>query len=200
MARRRLWKTNAHREMNAHGDKREVLYEGRWLRLVRERDWEFIEHRAVRGIAVIIAITQEQCLLLVEQERIPLGRRVIELPAGLVGDGPERQDEGFAEAARRELLEESGYLAKQMRLLFSGPMSPARTSDQYSFFLAEDLTKTGPGGGDDTEDIVVHSVPLAIIHGWLREKHEQGFVIDPKIYTSLYFVEHPDSVLEGDRR
>lgn len=180
--------------MSAGENIREVLHEGRWLRFVRERGWEFIEHRAVRGIAVIIAVTQERHLLLVEQERIPLGRRVIELPAGLVGDGAGRRGEDFAEAANRELLEETGYSAKWMKPVFSGPMSPARSTDQYSFFLAGELSRENAGGGDETEDILVHTVPLADIHTWLRERREKGFFIDPKIYVGLYVLEHPEVV------
>lgn len=180
--------------MSARENNREVLHEGRWLRFVREQGWEFIEHRDVRGIAVIIAVTRDQHLLLVEQIRIPLGGRVIELPAGLVGDGVERQNEDFAEAAKRELLEESGYSAKRMKPVFSGPMSPARSTDKYSFFLADELSRENAGGGDETEDIQVHTVPLAGIHAWLREKREQDFFIDPKIYVGLYVLEHPEVV------
>ena len=172
--------------MTPGASSREVLYEGRWLRLVRVRDWEFIENLGIRGIVVIIACTPDRHLLLVEQERIPLGGHVIELPAGLVGDHPGADGESLAEAARRELLEETGYRAESMSFLFSGPASPARSADLYTFFLAEDLRRVGEGGGDETEDIRVHAAPLARIHDWLRERAAAGLLVDPKIYIALH--------------
>lgn len=179
--------------MSEFASKREILHEGRWLRFVRHRGWEFVEHRNVRGIAVILAVTPENSLLLVEQERIPLGRSVIELPAGLVGDGEAREGENFVEAAKRELLEETGYSAERMIPLFSGPMSPGRSADQYSFFRAEGVRREHEGGGDETENIRVHAVPLDEIHEWLRAQGRAGFAVDPKIYAGLYFLRHPDA-------
>ncbi len=180
--------------MSRDESRREVLFEGRWLRFVRARDWEFVEHRNVRGIAVIIAVTPDGRLLLVEQERIPVGQRVIELPAGLIGDAEARANEDFSEAARRELLEETGYSATRISFLFAGPMSPGRSADQYSFFRAEGLERIHAGGGDETEDIVVHAIPLTEIHDWLRVCRADGVLIDPKIYTGLYLLQHSDAV------
>lgn len=172
---------------------REILFEGRWLRLLRHRDWEFVEHRSVRGIVVIVAVTADGRLLLVEQERIPLGRRVIELPAGLVGDRADAADEAFADAARRELLEETGYAAERLVPILTGPMSPGRSADLYSFFRAEGLRLEQCGGGDATEDIRVHAVPLSEVHAWLRAREREGVALDPKIYVGLYFVRHPEA-------
>lgn len=179
--------------MSEHQPTREVLHEGSWLRFVRHRGWEFVEHRAVRGVVVIVAVTEKNELLLVEQERIPVGGPVIELPAGLVGDGAARSGEEFSDAAKRELLEETGYSAARVQPLFSGPMSPARSTDQYSFFRAEEVRRQNDGGGDATEDIRVHAVPLSGIHEWLRAQRRAGLIIDPKIYIALYFLQNPDA-------
>ena len=83
----------------------EVLGRGRFLRLVRRRDWEMVERAGVREIVVLVAVTPAGELLLVEQYREPVAATVIELPAGLVGDEPGREGEVMEEAARRELLE-----------------------------------------------------------------------------------------------
>ena len=64
-----------------------TLYEGDWLRLVRIGHWESCERTHGQGMAVIvIAVTPADEVLFVEQYRIPLGARTIEMPAGLVGD------------------------------------------------------------------------------------------------------------------
>jgi NAD+ synthase (glutamine-hydrolysing) len=49
-----------------------------------------------------------------------VGQRVIEMPAGLVGDEPGQEEESFESAARRELLEETGYEAASLEPLFAG--------------------------------------------------------------------------------
>jgi len=90
-----------------------ILCAGRFLALCREGHWEYVERINATGAAIIVAVTNEQRLLLVEQYRIPVHTRTIELPAGIIGDEPGSSDEAHAEAARRELLEETGYHASQ---------------------------------------------------------------------------------------
>ena len=55
-----------------------------------------------------------------------------------------------------------------------------------SFFLAKGLTKVGPGGGDHTEDIRIHEVPLADVDDFLDAQRAQGKVIDLKTYVALH--------------
>ena len=174
--------------MSADRSDYEVLHQGRYVRLVRKNGWEFVERDGISGIVVVVAVTDDQRLLLVEQHRIPLDGRVIELPAGMVGDRPEAPDESFVAAARRELIEETGYEASALHPLTSGPYSPARSNALYTFFRATGLRQVGEGGGDEHEDIVVHAVPLADVHTWLEEKAAVGLLIDPKIYAGLYFL------------
>jgi ADP-ribose pyrophosphatase len=139
-------------------------------------------------VVVLVALTDDERLLLVEQYRKPLLERVIELPAGMVGDRPGEGEESFEEAGRRELKEETGYLATTLRPLTAGPYSPARSSALYTFFRASGLAKVGPGGGDEHEDITVHEIPLREIDDWMRGQAEAGRLIDPKIYAGLYFL------------
>src|SRR4051794_7804257 len=88
-----------------------TLHTGKFLALVKEGQWEYAERTNATGAAIIVAVTDEQKLLLVEQYRIPVHVRTIELPAGIIGDDPGNGDEAHAEAARRELAEETGYEA-----------------------------------------------------------------------------------------
>jgi ADP-ribose pyrophosphatase len=65
----------------------ETMCEGKWLRLVRRGRWEYAERTHADGMAVIIiAATPDDRVLFVEQTRIPLDGKTIEMPAGLVGD------------------------------------------------------------------------------------------------------------------
>jgi ADP-ribose pyrophosphatase len=63
------------------------------------------------------------------------------------------------------------------------------TSEVLTFFAAHDLVRVSPGGGDDSEDIVVHEVPRAAVHDWLAQRHAEGVMADPKVYAGLYFLD-----------
>jgi ADP-ribose pyrophosphatase len=177
-----------------------VLAEGRHLRLVDEGGWEYTQRLNICGIVVIVAVTPEGRILLVEQYRQPMHSRVVELPAGLAGDTPEAANEPLTAAARRELFEETGYEAGSFDLLAEGPPSPGMTSERISFFRANDLSKTGPGGGDEAEDIEVHEVSLEAAPEWLWERERAGRLVDPKVYAGLYFASCPSSPARASTR
>lgn len=165
----------------------DVLYEGRFLRVKKNKTWEYVERRKTSGIVAILAVTSQNRLLLVEQFRPPLGKRVIEIPAGLAGDIDGSEHEELAEAARRELLEETGYEAATMRYLTEGPASAGLSTEIITFFEAHDLKRVTAGGGDGGENIQVHEVQLSDLESWLETKRKEGCLVDYKIYTALYF-------------
>ena len=109
--------------MSEHDDDTpEILYEGPWLRMVRRGRWEYAERTHGNGMAVIIiAVTPDDEVLFVEQFRVPLGRRTIEMPAGLVGD--DHAHDTLESAARRELIEETGWEPARVDVLLVGPTS-----------------------------------------------------------------------------
>jgi ADP-ribose pyrophosphatase len=135
---------------------------------------------------VLVAVTAEGRLLLTEQHREPVGGPVIELPAGLVGDRAGEADEDVLTAARRELVEETGYDARDLRPLAAGPPSAGLSSEVVTFVLAAGLRRVGPGGGDEHEAITVHEVPLGGVLDWLAAHARAGRQVDPKIYAGLY--------------
>ncbi|MBI3927956.1 MAG: NUDIX hydrolase [Armatimonadetes bacterium] len=163
----------------------ELIGEGRFLRFRRRGAWEFVERTAGHGVALIAV--DEGHLLLVEQYRPPVGRRVVDIPAGLVGD--EGRTESLEEGARRELLEETGYLAGRMELLTEGPPSPGVCSEVVTFFRACDLEKLHEGGGEPGEQIAVHRVPLLEAREWLERRRREGTMLDPRVYVALYFAQ-----------
>jgi len=166
----------------------EILGAGRFLQLVRKNGWEFVHRTPASGAVVVVAMTDAGRLILVEQYREPMGCAVIELPAGLVGDRVEFEGESLEIAAERELLEETGYAAEHMEFLFTGPPSPGLSSETNSFFRASGLRKVGPGGGDETESIVVHEVPVNDLGDFLARMQNRGLAVDPKIFAGLAFV------------
>jgi ADP-ribose pyrophosphatase len=160
------------------------LHVGRHLALRADGDWEFAERTRATGGVVILAFTAQDELLLVEQYRPPVRRRVISLPAGLTGD--EGATEESAASARRELEEETGYRAERLIELGVGPSSPGLTSEMMTFFYAEGVTKIENAKLDEKEEITPHAVPRAQLHAWLRAREAEGLLIDYKIYAALY--------------
>lgn len=167
---------------------KKVLYDGNWLQLVTVGDWEHVKRKNCTGIVIIVAKTNDHKLILVEQYRVPAGKPVIEMPAGLVNDKPGKKNESFQTAAKRELFEETGYAAKKFKFLARGPVSPGLTGESVDFYLASGLTRKSAGGGDETENIKVHEVPLSDIELWLKKMEKKGKAVDPKIYAGLYFL------------
>ena len=165
-----------------------LLAEGRFLRLVRRGRWEYAVRTQASGAVVLVAVTEEGKLLLVEQYRVPVGRPTLELPAGVAGDTAGAPDEALAAAAERELREETGYTAHAFEPLLTGPSGPGMVSEMVTFFRARGLTRVSAGGGEAGEGITVHEVPLTSLAGWLAAQQRAGVLVDPKIYVGLYFL------------
>ncbi|MDX1564648.1 MAG: NUDIX hydrolase [Phycisphaeraceae bacterium] len=177
--------------MNRDVTEKQILWQGRFLNMAMRDDWEFADRGPdVRGIVAMVAVTDQKQLIVNEQFRPPVDRPVLELPAGLVGDDPQHASESLEEAARRELLEETGYEAQTLRHLFRGAPSAGTSSELVDFFLATDLNRTGPGGGTESEQITVHLVPVAGLKSWLEDQtRRREVVIDAKLYAALPFIE-----------
>ena len=184
MAKKKARKTSKGRASK----KPQVLYDGRFLRLLDRGGWEYAERTNASAVVVVAAVTEDRRLLLVEQYRPALDARVLEMPAGLVGDLPGEADEDLVEAARRELLEETGYEAERLEVLTAGPSSSGSSNEVLTFLFAPDVRRVAAGGGDGSEDIQVHAVPLAGIDNWLENRRQGGVLLDPKVYAGLYFL------------
>jgi len=167
-----------------------TLFAGKWLTLKARGRWEFVERNSRGGAVIIVAVTPQDRVLFVEQFRTAINAYTIEMPAGLVGDLAHASDEDFKQAACRELIEETGYACACVVHLHSGPSSAGMSTEMMHFVRALDLKRVGEGGGDDTENIIVHEVPREQAGEWLRGKAGEGYSIDPKLFAGLWFLEH----------
>jgi ADP-ribose pyrophosphatase len=169
----------------------ETLYEGRYLRLKKRGNWEYAERTNAGSAVIIVALTPENNLLFVEQFRVPLNVKTIEMPAGLVGDIDALDT--IEAAAKRELIEETGWEAKRVDVLLVGPSSAGMSTELVAFARASELTKIGPGGGDESENITVHEVPVNDAPRWLSQKMREGYSLDPKLWAGLWLLDkNPD--------
>jgi len=154
------------------------IFEGKHVVVLERRDWEFVERKRAREAVAIIALTDDNRLILTEQFRVPINARVIDLPAGLI------EDFSAEETARRELEEETGFTCESVALLASSPTSPGITSEIVHFYRARSVRRIGKGGGVGSEDIVVHTVALGEAEKWLNSTDA---MIDVKIWAGLHF-------------
>lgn len=172
--------------MSAAANTPEIVWQGKFITTIREGRWEYVNR--ARGIhaAVILAIDDApdgRHVLLVEQYRIPIHARCIELPAGLVGDDSAGEEASLA--AERELAEETGYAAAHWSNAGEYFSSPGMVGESFSLMIARGLTRVSDGGGVDGEDIVTHRVPLAGIADFIAAKRAEGCAIDVKVTMLL---------------
>jgi len=154
--------------------KREIAFEGKYLQFVRkhfrtslgeEGIWETVERKNIHGegAVVIIPLTKERELILERNWRIPLESFIIQFPAGL----SDREGEKEEDTARRELLEETGYLAKRLIPIISVPLAPVLTPTRAIHFFAPDVEFVGRKSEDAAEKIEVVKVPLEKVGDFL---------------------------------
>ncbi len=141
----------------------------------RQATREVVEH--VDAAAAVPLLSDGQ-VVLVEQWRHAVGQALLEIPAGIVEDGEEP-----AATMQRELIEEIGYAAGRLELLFSVYLAPGYSQELIHIFLAEDLqpAQTSP---DEDEILRVRTVSLAeAVAACLR-----GEITDAKTVAGLLAV------------
>lgn len=162
---------------------RTVEWTGKWIRIVRDGRWEYVE-RCGGVHAVVILAEHEGKVVLVEQRRVPLGnRKCLELPAGLVGD--EDPEATVEDTAIKELEEETGFTATSVERLGEFFSSPGMVAEGFTLVRAHGLTRIGEGGGNEHEDIEVHLVRRDDIAAFVERKRAEGCAIDVKMLSLL---------------
>jgi len=162
----------------------EVMCEGQFVRALRRGKWEYAS-RARNIRAVVILAEHDGKVILVEQARVPTDCRCIELPAGLVGDHDPNAT--VEETAIRELEEETGFTAERVERLGDFYSSPGMLAEGFTLVRADGVRKIGEGGGDESEDIVVHLVPRGDIANFIEQKRAEGLGVDAKLLLLLTF-------------
>ena len=162
----------------------EVMWGGKFVRAIRRGKWEYVS-RTNNVSAVVILAEFEGKVILIEQPRVPLGERCLELPAGLVGDTD--PDATVEDTAIKELEEETGFTAERVERLGDFYSSPGILAEGFTLVRAHGVRKIGEGGGDENEDIIVHLVPRSDIPNFIEQKRAKGYGIDVKLLIFANF-------------
>src|SRR5688500_12175923 len=160
------------------------MWEGKYVRALKRGRWEYVS-RVGDVRAVVIFAEYEGKTILIEQPRIAVGGRCLELPAGLVGD----EDPGATveETAVKELEEETGFTATRIERLGDFHASPGILSEGFTLVRAHGVTRSGDGGGTEHADINVHLVARDDIAEFVGQKRGEGFAVDVKLLLFLNF-------------
>lgn len=169
----------------------ELIGKGEYVQLERlyyldakgvKRNWETVRRANDASAVIIIAtITQENKILLVKQFRPPLGKYVLEFPAGLVdqGESPEK-------SALRELKEETGYQGS-IEKISCGTASSAGLTSGLIYFVSVNIDNQLPENVEpspdmqDGEDIITYKVKKSKVNDFIKEQIKQGVIIDSRL-------------------
>ena len=164
--------------------KHDILYRGKVFDLVVDEVEYPSGARGIRevarhpGGAVIVPVLDDGCLLLVEQLRYPLGRRMLELPAGKLVPGEDPRL-----AAARELEEETGYLAARLVPLGAIYTTPGFCDEELFLFLATGLTLSKHGSRREEGEAGMSVLPVAMEE--VRAKIHTGEIRDAKTIVGV---------------
>ena len=139
-----------------------------------EREW--IDHP---GAVAVLAVTDAGELVMERQFRYPLSRDMIEVPAGKIDPG-----EDPLATARRELKEETGYIASEWTHVATIHLAIGYSNERIEIYLAKGLGRE-TAKLDEEEFLEVFTLPLAKALAWVRE----GRITDSKTVAGLFWAE-----------
>lgn len=163
----------------------QLVYDGSFLQMRRDRvrlpdgsesAREYVVHP---GAATMIPIFPDQRVLIERQYRYPVGRTMIEMPAGKIDPG-----ETPIQTAKRELLEETGYRAAEWAFLTRLHPAIGFATEVMDLFLCRDLVHTDHAPDAD-EFLEIEIVPL----GWLVDELRAGRLTDVKTQIATFWLE-----------
>jgi ADP-ribose pyrophosphatase len=148
------------------------VYENRWITLYQDKvqlsnTGETIEYTWYKApdVVLVVPFLDENTLIMIKQFRYPLQKILLEFPAGHIDPG-----ENMLKTARRELLEETGYLAKVIEHVYSYHPSVSKSRQIVHLFKAIDLTKDKPRF-ETTEAITeIEAISVNQLRDLIKEK------------------------------
>ena len=162
----------------------ETVWAGKYISALKRGRWEYVSRTGSTNAVVILA-EHDGKVILIEQYRVPVGGRCLELPAGLVGDEDEHATvEG---TAVKELEEETGFTCERVERLGEFHSSPGMVAESFTLVRAHGVRKVGEGGGTEHEDITVYLVPRDGIPEFIEKRRAAGSAVDVKLLLFANF-------------
>jgi ADP-ribose pyrophosphatase len=162
----------------------ETVWAGKYISALKRGRWEYVSRTGSTNAVVILA-EHDGKVILIEQYRVPVGARCLELPAGLVGD--EDAHATVEDTAVKELEEETGFTCERVERLGEFHSSPGMVAESFTLVRAQGIRKVGEGGGNEHEDITVHLVARDDIPAFVKSRRDAGCAIDVKLLLFARF-------------
>ena len=162
----------------------ETMWQGKYISALKRGRWEFVSRTGSTNAVVIVA-EHEGKVILIEQFRVPVGGRCLELTAVLVGDEDEHAT--VEDTAVKELEEETGFTCDRVERLGDFHSSPGMVAESFTLVRAHGVRKVGEGGGTEHEEIEVFLVPRAEIPGFVASRRALGVSVDVKLLNFMNF-------------
>jgi len=169
----------------------EYVLESPWYRLRKDvcrlPDGTVVESYFVRehaGFSVTFAITPSNEVVFTRQYKHGIGDVVLELPAGMLEPG-----EDPVSCARRELEEETGYVAREFQPVTDFTTDPTSSTGRFYLFIARGATPDGTPSPEATEDIDTVLLPLERVLEQVRLRHVRAQSQVASIYSALDFLQ-----------
>ena len=162
----------------------ETIWQGKYIAAMKRGRWEYVSRTGSTNAVVIVA-EHEGKVILIEQYRVPVGARCLELPAGLVGD--EDKSATVEDTAIKELEEETGFTADRVETLGQFHSSPGMVAESFTLVRVHGVRKIGDGGGTEHEDIAVHLVAREDIPAFVEQRRAAGTAVDVKLLNFLNY-------------
>jgi ADP-ribose pyrophosphatase len=162
----------------------ETVWAGKYISALKRGRWEYVSRTGSTNAVVILAEHHGK-VILIEQYRVPVGARCLELPAGLVGD--EDAHATVEDTAVKELEEETGFTCERVERLGEFHSSPGMVAESFTLVRAHGIRKVGEGGGNEHEDITVHLVARDDIPAFVKSRRDAGCAIDVKLLLFARF-------------
>jgi ADP-ribose pyrophosphatase len=160
----------------------QTMWAGKYISALKRGRWEYVSRTGSTNAVVVLA-EHDGKVILIEQYRVPVGARCLELPAGLVGD--EDAHATVEGTAVKELEEETGFTAGRIERLGQFHSSPGMVAESFTLVRAHGVRKIGEGGGTEHEDITVHLVAREDIPAFIQSRRDAGSAIDVKLLLFL---------------
>ncbi len=152
---------------------REEIFSGKLLKLQRLKGkYEVIKHP---GAVVILPVLPDNKIILIRQFRPAVNEYILELPAGLL-----EPNEEPIESGKRELLEETGYSCRSIKLIQKFFSSPGYSNEELYLFQAEGLKSEGPPQEKGLEKVIIGEKEI-------KEGLQKGIFNDAKTIIGLHF-------------